>query len=102
MKKLVNTEKLLKEKVADGRISEYALAIGYGEDEWLFTSDNVNEDTYFDAASLGKVFPTATLALRAIGDGRLSLDDTLDKFFPNVPSDKKNITVKQLMLQQVY
>lgn len=97
MKKLTYTEEFLKRAMDEGRITEYALAIGYGGEEWLFTSKNVNTDTYFDAASLGKIFPTTTLALRAIGDGRLSLDDTLEKFFPDTPDDKKNITVKQLL-----
>ena len=36
-------------------------------------------------------------SIMAIGKGLLSLDDTLEKFFPYVPDDKKNITVKNLM-----
>lgn len=74
----------------------YALAVGYKVEEWIYTSDNVNPDTYFDEASIGKVFPTSTLVLKAISDGHLSLDDTLEKFFPNIPSDKKNITIKHM------
>lgn len=97
MKSLTNTEQLLAEKVADKSIESYALIVGYGDNEWIFTSKDVDLDTYFDAASLGKIFPTTTLALKALDEGRLSLDDTLDKFFANVPNDKKNITVKHLL-----
>jgi CubicO group peptidase (beta-lactamase class C family) len=75
----------------------YALLIGYQDKEWQFMSDDVNLDTYFDAASLGKVFPTTALALQAIGKGMLSLDDPLEKFFANTPLDKREITVKHLL-----
>ena len=63
MKEMINTEKLLRDKIADASVTSYALLIGYGDDEWCFTTDNVDLDTYFDAASLGKVFPTTTLIL---------------------------------------
>ncbi len=91
MMQLKNTEQILAQKVADGSIRSYALVVGYRGDEWIFTSKDVDIDTYFDAASLGKIFPTATLALMAIDQGKLSLSDTLVQFFPNVPEDKKNI-----------
>ena len=60
-------------------------------------SDKDNEDTYFDIASMGKVLVTSTLILNAIGNRKLSLDDTLGKFFDNVPDEKKSITIKQLL-----
>lgn len=97
MKTLKFTEQLLQEQLAQKNITSYAILIGCGQDEWCFTSPDVNLDSYFDAASIGKVYPTCTLALQAIDKGLLSLDDTLEKFFPNVPTDKKLITVKQLM-----
>lgn len=97
MKSLNSTEKLINELVQEKSIESYAIVIGYGEDEWVFSSPKVNMDTYFDAASVGKIFPTTTLALIAIDRGLLSLDDTLEKFFPGVPEDKKSITVKQLL-----
>ena len=88
------TKREIEKKLESQDFSAYAIIVGYGDREWQFTSDGVDLDTYFDAASVGKVFPTTALALRAIGEGRLSLDDTLEKFFPNVPEDKKNITEK--------
>ena len=56
-------------------------------------SEDVTLDTYFDAASLGKVFPSTALALQTIGKGLLSLDDPLEKFFCNVPADQQRTTV---------
>ncbi len=94
---LENTKREIERKLESQDFSAYAIIVGYGDKEWQFTSDGVDLDSYFDAASIGKVFPTTALALRAIGEGKLSLDDTLDKFFPNVPDDKKEITIKNLM-----
>lgn len=97
MKKLVNTEKIINDYLKKESFTSYALIVGYKGDEWTLTSDDVNLDTYFDAASVGKVFPTSTLAVKAIGEGKLSLEDTLEKFFFEVPKDKKDITIKQLL-----
>lgn len=97
MKTLIHTEKLIHEYLENETFTSYALIVGYKGEEWVLTSDDVNLDTYFDAASVGKVFPTSTLAMKAIGEGKLSLDDTLEKFFPEVPRDKKDITIKQLL-----
>lgn len=94
---LTNTKLEIQKKLESLDFGSYILLVGYGDREWQFNSPDVDLDSYFDGASLGKVFPTTALALRAIGEGLLSLDDTLEKFFPNVPDDKKNITVKNLM-----
>lgn len=90
---LLEIEKMLREH----EFSSYAVLVGYGDEEWQYLSEDVNLDTYFDGASLGKVFPTTALALYAVGEGLLSLDDTLAKFFSFVPDDKKDITVKNLL-----
>jgi len=97
MKGLSGTAAFLEEMLQQKRLSAYAVAVGYEDSEWLLTSPGVDEDSYFDAASVGKVFPTCSLAFKAIDAGKLSLDDTLEQFFPNVPADKKAITVHQLM-----
>lgn len=94
---LTNTLQEIQNKLNSRDFTSYALLVGYGAHEWQYFSNDVNQDTYFDAASLGKVFPTTALALRAIGDARLALDDTLEKFFPFVPADKKDVTVKNLL-----
>ena len=94
---LTNTLQEIQRKLRSKDFGSYALLVGYQDQEWQYLSEDVNLDTYFDAASLGKIFPTTALALRAIGTGLLSLDDPIDQFFPNVPDDKKQITVKHLM-----
>lgn len=95
--KLNNTLKFIKEQASFGYVKDYAIIVGVGNDIATIYSDDVNEDTLFDVASTGKILLTTPLILRAIDDGLLSLDDTIDKFFDNVPEDRKNITVKQLL-----
>ena len=94
---LTNTQLEIKRQLDIHAFSKYALLVGFRDREWSYLAPGVDLDSYFDAASVGKVFPTSALALHAISEGLLSLDDTLEKFFPNVPNDKKQITVKHLM-----
>jgi CubicO group peptidase (beta-lactamase class C family) len=50
----------------------------------------------FSIGSLTKQF-TAAAILRLAADGKITLDDSLDKFFPNVPADKAGITLYELL-----
>lgn len=94
---LENTNKLLTEMSREKVFDSYAVIVGAGGEEKTLFSENVNEETYFDIASMGKVLVTSSIILHAIGDGKLALSDTLDMFFENVPDEKKKITVKQLL-----
>lgn len=58
----------------------------------------VNAYTTYEIGSLTKVF-TATAVFQLIEKGRLSLDDTIDKFFPEYAHGRK-ITVYQLLHMQ--
>jgi len=59
----------------------------------------VDNQTLFDLASLTKPLVTAPLCMRAVGEGRLALDDSLQRFFPALPAgrDLKTITIGQLL-----
>ena len=81
----------------DNRLDSYAVMVYKNGEKQLITSENVNEETYFDVASMGKVLVTSTLILKAIDMGLLSLEDTLSDFFEDVPWDKRNITIKQML-----
>lgn len=94
---LEKTKLLLDKRLNEDAFDSYGVLVSIdGEKEFLH-SENVNCDTYFDIASMGKVLVTSTLILKAIDEKRLSLDDTLQKFFDNVPNEKRNITIKQLL-----
>ena len=57
-----------------------------------------NIETKFSYASIGKSF-TAVAIFQLIQAGKLSLDDTIEKFFPNYPNPvaKENITIRLLL-----
>ncbi|MEN3158708.1 serine hydrolase domain-containing protein [Alkalimonas sp. NCh-2] len=55
-----------------------------------------DEHTVFDIGSVTKQF-TATAIMLLVEQGKLSLSDTINNFFPNVPVDKKNITIHHLL-----
>ncbi len=56
----------------------------------------VDDHTVFRLASLTKL-ATAITAMRLVEEGRLSLDDSLLKFFPSFPSEKRAVTVRHLL-----
>ena len=98
---LENTTKLMRDGLDTARFGSYAVLVSLGGTTAFVTSPDVNPDTYFDIASMGKALITAPLILRAVGEGKISLDDTLDKFFviPECPDKetKKRITITQLL-----
>ncbi|WP_299438293.1 serine hydrolase [uncultured Aquimarina sp.] len=69
---------------------------GYGfadkENEILNTPTTV-----FDIGSVSKQF-TAAAILKLEEQGKLKVEDVLSKFFDNLPEDKKNITIHQLLI----
>jgi CubicO group peptidase (beta-lactamase class C family) len=55
-------------------------------------------DTIFDLASLTKVICTATLAMRAVDDGLLALDDRVADWIPEwLRADRAEVTVRDLL-----
>ncbi len=48
-------------------------------------------------ANVGKVLVTTPLVLQAVSKGLLTLESTLSDFFEDVPAEKENITIKQLL-----
>ncbi|MBQ4527807.1 MAG: beta-lactamase family protein [Clostridia bacterium] len=91
------TKQLLDNKYKNKDFDTYAVLVHYGDEEQTFFSDNADELTYFDVASMGKVLVTSTLILQAIDSGFLTLENTLNEFFDDVPDEKKNITIKHLL-----
>ena len=55
-------------------------------------------DTIFDLASLTKVLATTSLAMRAIDDGRLRLEDTVERWIPEWKgNDRSGVTIADLL-----
>src|SRR5690349_1133064 len=53
-------------------------------------------NTVYEIGSLAKQF-TATAIMKLEAQGKLKLSDTLDKFFPNLPEDKRGLTIELLL-----
>ncbi|MBU5612376.1 serine hydrolase domain-containing protein [Geomonas azotofigens] len=58
----------------------------------------ITDRTLFDVASLTKVIATTPAVVKLLDEGRISLTDTLSRWFPELAgTDKGNITVLHLM-----
>jgi CubicO group peptidase (beta-lactamase class C family) len=68
---------------------------GYGEANKANKTLN-NPNTIFDIGSNTKQF-TATAILKLVEFGKLKLTDSLSLFFKELPTDKKNINIHQLL-----
>ena len=56
----------------------------------------VKPQTIFHAGSIGKQF-TATAIMMLVEEGKLSLDDSITKYFPEAPASWKPILIKNLL-----
>src|SRR5690349_20079161 len=77
------------------RNGEIVLAKGYG----LANVEHqvaVKPETIFQSGSMGKQF-TATAVMMLVEEGRLALDDKLNKYFPDAPEGWRNITIRHLL-----
>lgn len=70
----------------------YAKQVGYAD---VHTGQENNKDTKFRVASISKTF-TAVLVLQAIEAGKLSLEDKLSRYYPEIKNADK-ITIEQLL-----
>jgi CubicO group peptidase (beta-lactamase class C family) len=65
---------------------------------WAPDSVATTRDTIFDLASLTKVIVTATLAMRAVDDGVLRLEDTVADWIPSWRGDDRaSVTVQDVL-----
>ncbi len=61
-------------------------------------SPQIVEDSIFDVASITKAIPTASLALKAIDQGRIQLNDRLIKWVSEINNSNRNdILIKHLL-----
>ncbi len=99
------TENFIKEFIAAEGAGDITIAIGdrEGEAYRFFHSsrgDVLNGKTLCDMMSVSKVLVTAPLFHMAMDEKLLSPLDTIGKFFPYAPSDKKDIPLWMLLSHQ--
>jgi CubicO group peptidase (beta-lactamase class C family) len=56
----------------------------------------VKPETVFQSGSVGKQF-TATAVMMLVEDGKIALDDSLTKYFPDAPASWKAVTIRELL-----
>lgn len=56
------------------------------------------EDTIFDIASLTKVVATTSAVMLLVQQKKISLEDKLEKFFPQSGEDKRGITIRDILM----
>jgi len=83
--------------VAIGIVSrgEVIAAKGYG-DANVELGVPVTAKTIFQSGSVGKQF-TAVAVMLQVEDGKLALDDSVTKYFPDAPASWRSITVRHLL-----
>ncbi|HEU4694067.1 MAG TPA: serine hydrolase domain-containing protein, partial [Vicinamibacterales bacterium] len=90
-------------KIAGSQTPGAAVLVTIGDDVWssqlgvsnLSTNEPIRPDTRFRIASLTKTF-VATAILQLADEGRMSLDDPLEKYVAGIANGKQ-ITVRQLL-----
>lgn len=78
--------------VRDGRVIK---AKGYGLAN-IELNVPVTPETVFQAGSIGKQF-TATAIMMLVEEGKVGLDDSITKYFPEAPLTWKPITIRHLL-----
>jgi CubicO group peptidase (beta-lactamase class C family) len=56
----------------------------------------VKPETIFQSGSMGKQF-TATAVMMLVEEGKIGLDDSITKYFPDAPATWKPVTIRQLL-----
>lgn len=74
---------------------QLVFARGYGMAN-LEHANPITPDTAFDIGSVSKQFTAASIALLAV-DGKLSLDDDIRRFIPELPEYPAKVTIRHLL-----
>jgi CubicO group peptidase (beta-lactamase class C family) len=77
------------------RNGQIVLAKGYGFAN-VEHQVPVKPETIFQSGSVGKQF-TATAVMMLVEEGKIGLDDKINKYFTDAPASWQNITVRQLL-----
>jgi CubicO group peptidase (beta-lactamase class C family) len=99
---------LLREAIAGGAFPAASVEVGRADGPlWRNATGRLTYDpdapptdreTIFDLASLTKVIATTTLAMRAVDDGQLTLDDSVGTWIPSWKgTDREDVTIRDLL-----
>lgn len=105
LKTMPKTEAFVRKFIEDKRTGDVALCIGdsTGERYRFFCSDRgdvLNGQTIYDMMSVSKIMVTTPLFYMAMEEGLLSETDTLGKYLPEAPADKRDLPLWMLLSHQ--
>ncbi len=106
--KLGSIDALIERDIADKKLPGAVVVIGhkgkivyrkaFGNRALVPTVEKMTIDTIFDVASLTKPIATATSIMILVEQGKLRLNDTVGKFFPEIEDEAaKRVTIQQLL-----
>ncbi len=106
--KLNQIDALVEKDIADKKLPGAVVVIGhkgkivyrkaFGNRALVPTVEKMTVDTIFDVASLTKPVATATSVMILVEQGKLRLNDTIGKFFPEIADENaKKVTIQQLL-----
>lgn len=79
--------------IADNEQIQFSNSFGYIDS---LKTKKTNQNTLYQIASITKSF-TSVAILKLIEQNKINLDDRIDKFFINVPLEKKTISIADLL-----
>ena len=95
---MICLEKTIDEYVESGILEHIAVRVGQGNHVIYDTyRGGVDETTLFDMASVTKIMVTTSLALIALDNGLLKLEDKVHQFY----STSKSFTIKNLLTHTI-
>ncbi len=94
------TAEMTKERIPGAEVGIYhrgqiLLAKGYGFADLEFNAP-VTPQTLFQSGSVGKQFVSAAIMM-LVEEGKISLDDSITKYFPDAPPSWKPILIKNML-----
>ena len=95
VKAQMQTQKIPGLSIAVVRKGEVVKAKGYGLAN-VELNVPASADTVYQSGSMGKQF-TATAVMMLVEEGKLALDDKINKYFPDSPESWSNITIRHLL-----
>lgn len=106
--KLGSIDALIERDIADKKLPGAVVIIGhkgkivyrkaFGNRALVPVQEKMTLDTIFDVASLTKPIATATSVMILVEQGKLRLNDTVGKFFPEIEDENaKRVTIQQLL-----
>ncbi|MBR3972763.1 MAG: beta-lactamase family protein [Oscillospiraceae bacterium] len=98
MEAFEQVDRLIRQGLDQGAYPAAAIAIGIGKDVYLKrTYGDCKDSTLFDMASVSKIISATMIAFRFMEEGLIRLYDSVGDFYFDAPSDKKSITILQLL-----